>query len=239
MNYTIDFILAKKTILNLEVRENVFIPTATTNLLIEAVKKSEHRNKKKKILDLGCGTGVVGIALHKLKLIEKVYASDLSKNAVAVAKNNCEKYNIQNDIRQGSVFDPWPNEKFDVIVDDISGISDEVAKLSPWFNGISCASGINGSDLTINVIENSKSFLKENGAVYFPVISLSNENYILEAAKKTYANVKLISNQEWPMPEELLMHLEKLKELRIEGHINYIEKFGLKLCNTKIFKIWD
>ena len=238
MNYSLDFTLTNKKVLNLETRENVFVPTATTNFLIDAVIQNEFSNTKKKILDLGCGTGVVGIALHQSNLIEKNYASDLGENAVKVTKANCTKYKIPNDIRLGSIYDPWLNEEFDIIVDDISGISDEIAKLSPWFSGVSCASGVDGANLTIKVIENSKKFLAKNGALYFPIISLSNEDRILEAANYHFTNIELVSNNEWPMPKELIAHIDKLNFLKARRHINYIEKFGLKLCYTKIFKIW-
>ena len=45
----------------------VFMPNATTNLLINAVKSTI--SKPVNVLDLGCGTGVVGIALHLYDLI--------------------------------------------------------------------------------------------------------------------------------------------------------------------------
>ena len=69
MDSFINFALSDKSILNLKISDNVFVPTATTNFLIDAVKNNE--NNKKKILDLGCGTGIVGIALSSLNLGDK------------------------------------------------------------------------------------------------------------------------------------------------------------------------
>ena len=39
------------------------------------------------------------------------------------------------------MFQPWTNDKFDLIIDDISAISSKVASLSQWFNNVSCESG--------------------------------------------------------------------------------------------------
>ena len=39
--------------------------------------------KRDKVLDLGCGSGVIGCYLYK-KIIDHIYGSDISKEAVAV-----------------------------------------------------------------------------------------------------------------------------------------------------------
>ena len=54
--------------------------------------------------------------------------------------------------------------RFDIIINDISGISESVAKISPWFKNIPCSSGSDGTVLTLRFLKNYKSFLnKRNG----------------------------------------------------------------------------
>ena len=61
---------------SLATAEGVFTPTGTSYSLIKAVKGNVSRPCR--ILDLGCGIGIVGIALHELGLIKPpLYASDL------------------------------------------------------------------------------------------------------------------------------------------------------------------
>ncbi len=49
--------------LDIRINKKVFIPTGTSEILIEAAKKIIR--PKKKILDLGCGSGIVGISIAK------------------------------------------------------------------------------------------------------------------------------------------------------------------------------
>ena len=51
------------------VNKNVFVPTGTSDLLIDASTKIIKSNKT--ILDLGCGNGIVGISISKIKKIKK------------------------------------------------------------------------------------------------------------------------------------------------------------------------
>ena len=51
------------------VNKNVFVPTGTSDLLIEASVKIIKPNKT--ILDLGCGNGIVGISISKIKNLKK------------------------------------------------------------------------------------------------------------------------------------------------------------------------
>jgi len=47
--------------LNFSINKKVFVPTGTSQVLIKAAKKVIKH--KKKNLDLGCGSGIVGITL--------------------------------------------------------------------------------------------------------------------------------------------------------------------------------
>jgi len=231
---SINFTLSDKTEIKLETAKGVFHPTETSNILINAVIQNIKDNSQK-ILDLGCGTGIVGIALFKKKLLKKIYASDLSKNTTDITIKNLEMYGLDHEVKNGSLLEPWKNQTFDVIIDDISGISSTIASISSWFKDVPCQSGIDGTDLTIEIIKNSKKHLNKDGKLFFPVISLSNEKKIIEEALNNYSNVEEVMIKEWPMPQDLLDNIDIIKSLRDKGHISYVEKFGIILCNTKIY----
>jgi methylase of polypeptide subunit release factors len=214
--------------------EGVFVPNTTTELLINTVRKTI--SKPVKMLDLGCGIGVVGLSLWLEGLLkEPVYASDLSMLSVSCSQENFRRYECEADIRCGALFEPWADEKFDVIVDDISGISQDVASISPWFSGVPCDTGRDGTDLVLDILRNSSKHLSEDGYFFFPVLSLSNVDAILKEAKENFALVKLIKRQEWPLPKELEEHMPLLKKLSARDSIKLEERFGMVLCYTEVY----
>ncbi|KLO21262.1 SAM-dependent methyltransferase [Marinitoga sp. 1197] len=70
----------------------------------------------KKILDIGCGYGVIGITLKKEHPDIEIYMSDINKRAVEFSKINAKNNNIFADIRQGYLFDPWKDFLFEQII---------------------------------------------------------------------------------------------------------------------------
>tara|TARA_S200000501_G_C20793238_1_gene730509 strand:+ start:612 stop:1316 length:705 start_codon:yes stop_codon:yes gene_type:complete len=219
--------------IKLELDDFTFQPTFTTNLIIQSVSKNI--SKDSSILDLGCGSGVVAIALSKIsKFSHSFHASDISKTVEKVVSNNSKINQVDIEVKQSNLFSSW-NRKFDYIVDDVSGISSKVADLSPWFKNISCESGVNGDLLTKKVLKNAPSYLKESGRLFFPVISLSNVALILKAAKNYFDNVELVLKKDWPLPEAMQSERNKLEKLKLNGYIDFQEKFGLLVASTSVY----
>ena len=222
--------------LKLQISNNVFKPTSTSNILIKSASKKITSNSK--ILDLGCGSGAVGIALSKLnKITGTIYFSDLSKNALRDVKFNSNYHKINIVAKQGSLFEPWAKNKFDFIINDVAAISQKVAEFSNWYKGISCESGIDGTKLVNNVIAQSKKFLNENGCLLIPIISLSNEEKIIKEAKKKFTKIKLIDYLDWPLPKEMYKHKNILEDLKKKKKINYKIKWGLIICRTSVYML--
>ena len=214
--------------------DGVFAPNTTTELIIDAVEKTI--SKPMRILDLGCGTGVVGLSLWLDGLSEEpVCASDLSVPSVSCSQENFRRHGCKADVRCGALFEPWANAKFDVIVDDISGISQDIAAVSPWFGGVPCDTGSDGTDLVLDILRNASKYLKEDGYFFFPVLSLSNVDSLLKVAKENFKSVQLLNRTEWPLPKELKNHMPLLHTLSEKGAIKLEERFGMVLCYTEIY----
>ena len=230
----IKFTLSSDKEIELAFAPGVFTPNTTTNLLIQAVQNTI--SEPATMLDLGCGTGVVGIALYLQGLIKiPIFASDLSNPSVLCSRVNFNRYGCAAEVRNGSLFLPWTGNKFDVIVDDISGIAQSVADVSPWFQGVPCDTGKDGIDLVVEIIRSAPQHLNEGGRFFFPVLSLSNVDKLLQVAKDCFGAVERVGRQDWPLPAALKPHLPLLRKLSAEGSIKLEEKFGMALCYTEVY----
>lgn len=69
-----------------------------------------------RVLDVGCGYGVIGIVLKRETPSIQLCMSDVNKRAVEFAKINAKDNNVEADIRQGYLYEPWSNETFDHII---------------------------------------------------------------------------------------------------------------------------
>ena len=153
--------------------DKVFKPNLTTFLLIDSVSKIIKKNQT--ILDLGCGSGFINNYFFHKNLIKKIYSSDISAEAVHCAKFNASHINAPFDIRQGSNFDPWLNYNFDIIINDISGVSAKLTSITDWFDFAPNNSGVDGLDFTIEILNSFEKYLNFGGLFLFPIISLSNK----------------------------------------------------------------
>ena len=233
-----EFEVDKGTQLQLIMPEGVFVPTGTSTVLFEAVRS--YVSKPGKLLDLGCGSGALGIALDKIDLIKHpLYASDLSEQAVTCIQKNANLHSCPVIAKSGALFTPWGNETFDYIVDDVSGIAEGIAEISPWFDQVPCYSGIDGTDLVIQVLREAAVYLRPEGLLFFPIISFSNEDKILDAARENFDHVQQLAHEEWPLPKEMYEHTSKLKKLQSEGHIKFQEKFGMIIFATDVYVAYN
>jgi len=83
---------------NFFVNKSVLIPRPETEILVEKilswVKRNNKIDSKLKILDIGTGTGCIGITLLKNIRNSSALMIDLSKEAIDIAKKNAEKIEV-------------------------------------------------------------------------------------------------------------------------------------------------
>ena len=101
------------------VNEDVLIPRCETEELVENIlyRYDEHfGGKKVDVCDLATGSGCIAITLALEEKNMSVVASDISKEALAVAKANNEKFNAGVKVLQGDMLAPLKGRKFDIFV---------------------------------------------------------------------------------------------------------------------------
>lgn len=122
--------------LEFQVNESVLIPRQDTETLVELVLE-QNREENAALLDLCTGSGCIAISLAKLGGYRQVWALDLSKEALEVARNNAQRllkeYKGQFHLICSDLFQEVPQDQtFDVIVSNPPYIpSQEIDCLEP------------------------------------------------------------------------------------------------------------
>ncbi len=103
--------------LDLKVTRDTLIPRPETELLVELALK-QVIGPEKIIADLGTGSGAIALALAHERPSWEIHATDLSSNALDVAKQNAARLQLSNiHFHSGNWLEALPLEKkFDMIV---------------------------------------------------------------------------------------------------------------------------
>jgi release factor glutamine methyltransferase len=149
--------------------KNSLIPRQDTELLIDLVLKRYDKGSKLNILDLGTGSGVIGITLSKLFPNSMITISDISSKALNVANKNIKNHNVSN-IR--SLESDWFNsfkekELFDLILTNPPYISKDDDHLNNLELGYEPSNALvaskNGFADIFKIIDTSPRFLNSEG----------------------------------------------------------------------------
>lgn len=148
----------------------VLIPRPETELLVEAVLQRVAKQAPSRVLDLCTGSGCIAITIAAEREQSSVWATDLSKDACAVASGNAEKLQLGSrvTIKEGDLFAPIPEGvKFDVVVSNPPYIaSAEVKTLMPEVQAepmLALDGGADGLTVIRRIAENGRAFLGVGG----------------------------------------------------------------------------
>lgn len=174
-NEPLQYILNNQEFFNLTflVDERVLIPRPETELLVEHIlNKCFSMNKNSlTVLDIGTGSGNISVSLAK-SLNCKVFATDVSYDALNVAITNAKFHNIDSNINflQGDLFEPLNdlNEKFDIIASNPPYVSLQdynllMKEVYDWEPAVSLVGGVKGTEIIEKIIKGSIKYLKNRG----------------------------------------------------------------------------
>ncbi len=156
------YITGKKEFYSLEFRvtSDTFIPRPETEFIVDAVLErlpiTDHSAPEGRdlafggrspitVIDLGTGCGNIAITLARHIQNSRIYAVDISKKALEVAKENAIRHRVEDRITflEGDLFSPWENYylegKIDFLVSnppyvirrEINSLMPEVANYEP------------------------------------------------------------------------------------------------------------
>lgn len=131
------------------VSQATLVPRPETELLVELALREIPRKAEWQILDLGTGSGAIAISIAAERLMCAVTATDVSPDALAVARENARQADLANIIcLEGSWTAPVAGQRFHIIVSNPPYVrSDDAALADLRFEPISAlASGVDGLD---------------------------------------------------------------------------------------------
>lgn len=155
--------------MNFYVNEDVLIPRADTEVLVEEVIQIAKKINAKKILDLCTGSGAIAVSLAKYIENSQITATDISEEALAITERNAENNNVEKQIAflPSDLFEELPKEKYDIIVSNPPYIKREVIKIlekevqrEPL---MALDGGWDGLDFYRKIIHQADEFLKYGG----------------------------------------------------------------------------
>lgn len=156
----------------LNVSKNVLIPRQETEILVDRILK-ELPETPVEIWDVCTGSGCIGIALKKKRPDCKVILSDISPEALTVAKGNAEKNGVEVELLQGDLLGPFQG-KADIIIcnppyiteKDYAGLDREVRE---WEPKTALVGGLSGLEFYERLARDLPRYLKPTGKVYFEI----------------------------------------------------------------------
>ena len=182
---------------NLLVNENVLIPRFETETLVEkTINHAKELTEPLDILDIGTGSGAIAITLAK-HLSCHVLATDISEEALEIAKINSKRNNVQIDFKQSDILKNVQG-KFDIIISNPPYIAkDEVIDDLVKDNEphLALYAEEDGLYFYRNILENVKPFLKEKSLIAFE-IGMTQSAAITKIAQNYLPHAKIITEKD-------------------------------------------
>ena len=162
------YIVGKKEFfgLNLTVNANVLVPRPDTEIAVEWVLECVGDKNTARILDLGTGSGAIGLAIKHAHPKSEVTLVDASQAALDVACGNAASLGLTvHALRSNWFACVSSDERFDLIVSNPPYIADGDAHLAKLQHEplLALTSGADGLDAIRRIVQDAPGFLKKGG----------------------------------------------------------------------------
>jgi len=159
--------------LNLKLDKRVLIPRPETEELVDLILRDNSSKDGLKILDLGTGSGAIGLSLKKAKPSWEITLADLSDDALEVARENALFNNLAVDTIKSDVFSNI-FEKFDIIVSNPPYISQDEVKymdrsVLEYEPNMALFADNDGLLIYQKIAQEASDYLKEEGRIYLEI----------------------------------------------------------------------
>ncbi len=165
------------------VNEHVLVPRSPfAELIAEQFSPWCDADNVKSILDIGTGSGCIAIASALAFPDAKVDAVDISADALAVARRNIERHELQQRVTlfQSDLFDEIKDRQYDLIIANPPYVDDEdMAALPAEYQHepvVGLHAGQDGLDIVKRILESAADHLTERGVI---AVEVGNSQHAL------------------------------------------------------------
>jgi release factor glutamine methyltransferase len=159
--------------LDLKVDPRVLVPRPDTEALVEvalALLDEGQTDRPLVLADMGTGSGAIALAIKKERPNVNVWATDLSSEALNVARENADRLGLSINFVEGRLWEPLTSTaRFDVLVSNPPYIpSSVIDTLSPEVRHeprLALDGGPDGLELVRELITTSRGYLSPGGAL--------------------------------------------------------------------------
>jgi release factor glutamine methyltransferase len=112
----------------LGVAPGVFVPRPETEVLVERALEVLDEADAPVVVDIGTGTGAVALAMKRRRPDAVVYSTEVSSDAVAVARANASRHALDVQVLEGDLFAPLPPKlggRVDIVVSNPPYVTEE------------------------------------------------------------------------------------------------------------------
>ena len=163
--------------LDLAVDPRVLVPRPETEALVERVLEWAHGREDLEAVDVGTGSGCVALALLSEGPFRRVVATDISREALAVAASNARTAGLADrlELRAGALWSPLgPDEGFDLVVSNPPYVADaERTGLQPevrdWEPAVALFAGPSGLEVLEALAEGAGEWVRAGGLLALEV----------------------------------------------------------------------
>jgi len=144
------------------------VPRPETEILVDQALQIIPKQTPMRVLDLGTGSGAIALAIAKERSHCEVVATDISEDALAVARENARQHDVPNiEFLQGDWTEPVSERTFDIVLSNPPYVPDEdphheMLRHEPR---LALASGGDGLDAIRKIAADAGAIVQPGGAL--------------------------------------------------------------------------
>ena len=185
------------------VDRSVLIPRPETELLVENIIKQCSVKNILSILDIGCGSGNISIALAYNLSSAKITATDISDEALKIGIQNAKQNNVADKInfRKHDILknDLDSFQNFDIIVsnppyvskENYSTLQKEIINFEPRS---AVTDELDGYTFFIVIAEKAYKKLNDNGKLFFEIAEGQSDEVVQIMSANNFTNIEVIKD---------------------------------------------
>ena len=184
----------------INVNKNVLIPRRETEELVEKtieIIKDMFNNQNISILDIGTGSGCIPITLKKIIPNANITGSDISIDALELARKNAKFNNVDLNFIESDIFNNISN-KYDCIISNPPYLKEDDYIMDIVKNNephLALYAKNNGLYFYQEILKNANNYLNKKSIIAFEIGENQTKD-IIEIARKYFPDSKIIHSKD-------------------------------------------